>query len=94
MGAIKQVGLKVATDETGSSCEKMIPFLIEPVLVHRNDSFIAAFPSPKAQIIYGIDFPQVNFLCIASSDYLQHRVQKWENFVVFLPCSYHVIAHM
>ncbi|XP_034682507.1 probable UDP-3-O-acyl-N-acetylglucosamine deacetylase 1, mitochondrial [Vitis riparia] len=57
--AIEQVGLKVATDQGGNSCEKMIPFLIEPVHVHRNDSFIAAFPYPKVQIIYGIDFPQV-----------------------------------
>lgn len=66
MEAIKQAGLKVATDENGNSCEKMIPFLIEPVHVHRNDSFIAAFPCPKAQIIYGIDFPQVILLCISS----------------------------
>ncbi|KAJ9708534.1 hypothetical protein PVL29_000527 [Vitis rotundifolia] len=57
--AIEQVGLKVATDQGGNSCEKMIPFLIEPVHVHRNDSFIAAFPYPKVQIIYGINFPQV-----------------------------------
>lgn len=74
MEAIEQVGLKVATDQGGNSCEKMIPFLIEPVHVHRNDSFIAAFPYPKVQIIYGIDFPQVNFLCVASFDCLQYRM--------------------
>lgn len=62
--AIKQVGLKVATDQGGNSCEKMIPFLTEPVYVHRNDSFIAAFPCQRVQIIYGINFPQVKFLCI------------------------------
>ncbi|KAK9276183.1 hypothetical protein L1049_005714 [Liquidambar formosana] len=57
--AIEQVGLKVAVDRDGNNREKMAPFLDEPVHVWRNDSFIAAFPSPKVHITYGINFPQV-----------------------------------
>lgn len=58
--AIEQVGLKVATDQSGNSCEKMAPYVNEPVHVWKNDSFVAAFPSPKVHITYGIDFPQVH----------------------------------
>lgn len=59
MEAIEQVGVTVATDHNGRSCDKMIPFLSEPIHVWRDDSFIAAFPSSKVTISYGIDFPQV-----------------------------------
>ncbi|KAL1828990.1 hypothetical protein ACET3Z_007402 [Daucus carota] len=57
--AIERVGLKVAEDSSGSSCEKLAPFLNEPVHVRKNDSFIAAFPLPKGCLTYGINFPQV-----------------------------------
>uniref|UniRef100_A0A7N2L870 UDP-3-O-acyl-N-acetylglucosamine deacetylase n=1 Tax=Quercus lobata TaxID=97700 RepID=A0A7N2L870_QUELO len=56
--AIEQVGLKVATDQCGNSCEKMAPYVNEPVHAWRKDSFVAAFPSQKVHITYGIDFPQ------------------------------------
>ncbi|KAK4488985.1 hypothetical protein RD792_004776, partial [Penstemon davidsonii] len=56
--AIDQVGLKVAIDSGGKSCEKLAPYLNEPVRVQKNDSFIAAFPFPRMSISYGIDFPQ------------------------------------
>lgn len=58
--AIKQVGLKEATDEQGNCCEKMAAHMNEPVHVWRNNSFVAAFPSPEIRITYGIDFPQVH----------------------------------
>ncbi|KAB2620072.1 UDP-3-O-[3-hydroxymyristoyl] N-acetylglucosamine deacetylase 2 [Pyrus ussuriensis x Pyrus communis] len=58
--AIKQVGLKEATDEQGNCCEKMAAHMNEPVHVWRNNSFVAAFPSPEIRITYGIDFPQVD----------------------------------
>ncbi|KAK6921601.1 UDP-3-O-acyl N-acetylglucosamine deacetylase, partial [Dillenia turbinata] len=57
--AIEQVGLKEAADQSGSSCEKLAPFLNEPVHVQKNDSFLVAFPSPKLHVTYGIDFPRV-----------------------------------
>lgn len=57
--AIKQTGLKVATDHFGNSHEKMAPYVIEPVHVWRNDSFVAAFPSEKVHITYGINFSEV-----------------------------------
>lgn len=57
--AIESVGLKVAEDSNGNSCEKLAPFLNEPVHVWKNDSFIAAFPLPKVCLSYGINFPQV-----------------------------------
>ncbi|CAK9135585.1 unnamed protein product [Ilex paraguariensis] len=59
MEAIEQAGLKVATDPTGKGCEKLAAFLNEPVHMWKNDSFIAAFPSPKVYITYGINFPEV-----------------------------------
>lgn len=62
MEAIEQVGLKVAMDQSGNSCEKLAPFLNETVHVWKNDSFIAAFPFQKVDITYGINFPQVQFL--------------------------------
>lgn len=58
--AIEQVGLMVATDQFGNSCEKMAPYVNEPVHAWRKDSFVAAFPSQKVHITYGIDFPQVH----------------------------------
>ncbi|XP_051145021.1 probable UDP-3-O-acyl-N-acetylglucosamine deacetylase 1, mitochondrial isoform X1 [Andrographis paniculata] len=57
--AIKQAGLKVAGDDKGESCDKLAPYLTEPVRVVRNDSFVAAFPCSKVNISYGIDYPQV-----------------------------------
>ncbi|KAK1552110.1 hypothetical protein Q3G72_010497 [Acer saccharum] len=57
--AIEQVGMKETLDQCGKTGEKLAPYLNEPVYVWKNDSFVAAFPSPKLQITYGIDFPQV-----------------------------------
>ncbi|XP_058108328.1 probable UDP-3-O-acyl-N-acetylglucosamine deacetylase 1, mitochondrial [Magnolia sinica] len=57
--AIENAGLCVAKDYNGNTMDKLAPFLDEPMHVWRNDSFVAAFPSPKVQITYGIDFPQV-----------------------------------
>ncbi|KAH9794531.1 hypothetical protein KPL71_004921 [Citrus sinensis] len=56
--AIEQVGLKEALDCHGNNAEKVAPFLNQPIYVQREDSFVAAFPSQKVQISYGIDFPQ------------------------------------
>ncbi|KAH6790387.1 UDP-3-O-acyl N-acetylglycosamine deacetylase family protein [Perilla frutescens var. frutescens] len=56
--AINQSGLKVAVDFGGKSCEKLAPYLSEPVHVLKNDSFVAAFPCSKVSITYGIDYPQ------------------------------------
>lgn len=58
MESIEQVGLTVALDCNGHSSEKLAPFLNEPVHVSRNDSLLAAFPSQKVDISYGINFPQ------------------------------------
>lgn len=57
--AVEEVGLKVATDIDGKSCDKIAPHVKEPVYVWRDDSFVAAFPSEVVQITYGISFPQV-----------------------------------
>lgn len=59
MEAIELVGLKVATDQGGNSCEKMAPFLNKSLHVRKNDSFVAAIPSPEVHITCGIDFSQV-----------------------------------
>ncbi|GAV70936.1 LpxC domain-containing protein [Cephalotus follicularis] len=57
--AIQQVGVVAALDQHGNNDENMLAYLNEPVHMWRNDSFVAAFPCPKVQITYGIDFPQV-----------------------------------
>ncbi|XP_057963329.1 probable UDP-3-O-acyl-N-acetylglucosamine deacetylase 1, mitochondrial isoform X2 [Malania oleifera] len=57
--AIEQAGVKVATDQGGRTREKMVPFLNEALLVWKDDSFIAAFPSSNVNVTYLIDFPQV-----------------------------------
>uniref|UniRef100_A0A6P4AHZ3 UDP-3-O-acyl-N-acetylglucosamine deacetylase n=1 Tax=Ziziphus jujuba TaxID=326968 RepID=A0A6P4AHZ3_ZIZJJ len=57
--AIERVGLEVARDQCGNSCEKMAAYLNKPVQIWKNDSFVAAFPSPVIHITYGIHFPQV-----------------------------------
>ena len=64
MEAIRQVGLMVAKDGGGKSCEKLAPFLNEPVFVSKNDSFVAAFPSQKTKIRYGIDFSKVHLFFV------------------------------
>ncbi|KAK4264055.1 hypothetical protein QN277_029395 [Acacia crassicarpa] len=60
VAAVEEVGLKVATDHHGDSCEKLAPHLNEPMFVFRNDSFVAAFPSTMIQMTYGINFPQAS----------------------------------
>ncbi|KAJ9153045.1 hypothetical protein P3X46_026534 [Hevea brasiliensis] len=57
--AIEKAGLVVAVDESGNSCERMAPYLNEPVYVCKNDSFVAAIPSPNVRLTYGIDFSKV-----------------------------------
>lgn len=57
--AIEKVGVKEALDQQGNNGEKVAPYLNEPVHVWRNDSFIAAFPSPKVRITCGVHFPKV-----------------------------------
>ncbi|KAL8228989.1 hypothetical protein R6Q57_013889 [Mikania cordata] len=57
--AIDQVGLTVAMDCNGNTCDRLAPYLTKPVHVSKGDSIIAAFPSNDTKISYGIDFPQV-----------------------------------
>ncbi|XP_010926104.1 probable UDP-3-O-acyl-N-acetylglucosamine deacetylase 1, mitochondrial isoform X2 [Elaeis guineensis] len=57
--AIEQVGLCAAENSCGHNMDKLAPELHEPMYLRRNDSFVAAFPSSKVQITYGIDFPKV-----------------------------------
>ncbi|XP_068663728.1 probable UDP-3-O-acyl-N-acetylglucosamine deacetylase 1, mitochondrial isoform X2 [Aristolochia californica] len=60
--AIEEGGLCIAKDDNGNSINKRAPFVLEPVHLWRNDSFVAAFPSSTVHITYGIDFPQVERL--------------------------------
>ncbi|KAK1423138.1 hypothetical protein QVD17_18433 [Tagetes erecta] len=60
--AIDQVGLTVAMDCNGRSCDRVAPYLMEPVHVSKGDSVIAAFPSNETNISYGINFSQVSDL--------------------------------
>ncbi|XP_023731374.1 probable UDP-3-O-acyl-N-acetylglucosamine deacetylase 1, mitochondrial isoform X1 [Lactuca sativa] len=57
--AIEQVGVTVAMDSNGRNCEKLAPYLTQPVHVSKGDSVISAFPSKQISISYGINFPQV-----------------------------------
>lgn len=58
--AIEEAGLCPAEDSTGHPVDKMAPFVVDPVHVWKNGSFICAFPSSKPQITCGIDFSHVN----------------------------------
>ncbi|KAI3825151.1 hypothetical protein L1987_06627 [Smallanthus sonchifolius] len=60
--AIDQVGLTVAMDCNGRPCDRVAPYLTEPVHVSKGDSVIAAFPSNETNISYGINFSQVTDL--------------------------------
>ncbi|KEH40620.1 UDP-3-O-[3-hydroxymyristoyl] N-acetylglucosamine deacetylase [Medicago truncatula] len=60
VAALEEVGLEIATDADGKSCEKIAPHVNEPVHVWRNDSFVAAFPSEMVRVTYGINFPQAS----------------------------------
>ncbi|XP_076941493.1 putative UDP-3-O-acyl-N-acetylglucosamine deacetylase 1, mitochondrial [Bidens hawaiensis] len=63
--AIDQVGLTVAMDSNGRSCDKVAPYITQPVYVSKGDSVIAAFPaSEETNISYGIDFPLVSDLSL------------------------------
>ena len=66
MEAIEKVGVTVAVDCNGRSCDKLAPYLTQPVIVSKGDSVISAFPSKEINISYGISFPQVNlsFTCL------------------------------
>ncbi|CAN0877095.1 Probable UDP-3-O-acyl-N-acetylglucosamine deacetylase 5, mitochondrial [Linum grandiflorum] len=57
---IREVGVRVAVDESGCSCERLAPHLDEAFHVRNGDAFVAAFPSPELRITYGIHFPQVS----------------------------------
>lgn len=57
--AIEEIGLKLAIDQCGNCCEKMAPYVNQPVHVWRNDCYLVAFPASAVCITYGIDFPQV-----------------------------------
>lgn len=75
---IEQIGVEVAIDQFGNSCEKMAPYVNEPVHVWRNDSFVAAIPSEKIHITYGIDFPQVYILLNCLLLFLHYGVENGE----------------
>lgn len=60
MELIRSTGLCLAMDDKGLEMEKLVPKLLEPVYLRRDDSFIVAFPSSETRITYGIDFPKVS----------------------------------
>ncbi|XP_031505695.1 probable UDP-3-O-acyl-N-acetylglucosamine deacetylase 1, mitochondrial isoform X2 [Nymphaea colorata] len=58
--AVEEATLCDAVDDYGRCIEKLAPFVVEPVHILYGDSFIAAYPSEKIHITYGINFPQVS----------------------------------
>ncbi|KAL9241916.1 hypothetical protein vseg_015972 [Gypsophila vaccaria] len=87
--AICRVGLGDAFDEEGRTWEKLAPFLNVPVSVQKNDSFIAAFPSPNVLVTYGINFPEVPsigcqwFSCTLSKSLYAEDIAKSRTFCVY-----------
>ncbi|XP_049936003.1 probable UDP-3-O-acyl-N-acetylglucosamine deacetylase 1, mitochondrial isoform X4 [Nymphaea colorata] len=57
--AVEEATLCDAVDDYGRCIEKLAPFVVEPVHILYGDSFIAAYPSEKIHITYGINFPQI-----------------------------------
>ncbi|CAA6658632.1 unnamed protein product [Spirodela intermedia] len=58
--AIEEAGLCSAKDNSGIEIAKLAPVVHEPLYVWRDDSFVAAFPNPKIQMTYGINFSQAS----------------------------------
>ncbi|KAJ4818339.1 UDP-3-O-acyl-N-acetylglucosamine deacetylase [Rhynchospora pubera] len=56
---VQSAGLCIATDDEGLERERLVPKLLEPMHLHRDDSFIVAVPSTETCISCGIDFPKV-----------------------------------
>ncbi|XP_078161339.1 putative UDP-3-O-acyl-N-acetylglucosamine deacetylase 1, mitochondrial [Carex rostrata] len=86
---IKSTGLCVARDDKGLGMEKLVPKLLETVHLHRDDSFIVAFPSPETRITYGIDFPKVpaigsqQFSLIVDKDKYTNEIAPSRTFCIF-----------
>ena len=57
--AIHEVGICFAKDRQGSFVKKELFVLKHPLSVTKGDSFVAAFPSSKLKITYGIEFEEV-----------------------------------
>jgi len=73
--AIRSAGLCAAEDTSGQNLEKLAPQINEPVYLQRDDCFIAAFPSSRIRISYGIDFPKVPAIgCQWFSTYLDANI--------------------
>lgn len=60
--AVQETGLAFALDKGGSKVQRTSFTLTDPLFVSKADSFVAAFPSPKMRISYGIEFQEVIFL--------------------------------
>ncbi|CAN6483084.1 unnamed protein product [Victoria cruziana] len=58
--AIEEATLCDAVDDYGRCIDKLAAFVVEPVHILNGDSFIAAYPSEKIHITYGINFPKVS----------------------------------
>lgn len=69
--AIRGAGQCAAKDSSGQKLEKLAPEIHEPVYLQKSDCFIAALPSSRIRITYGIDFPKV---CFISSFYDQEML--------------------
>ena len=57
--AIHEAGICFAKDKQGRLVRKELFVLKHPLSVTKGDSFIAAFPSSKLKITYGIEFEEV-----------------------------------
>lgn len=89
VNAIEEVGLKLALDECGNCCEKMAPYVNEPVHVWRNDCYLVAFPASAVRITYGIDFPQVqiSFLSLVSIESMLFELKMLLLFIYLFLCQ-------
>uniref|UniRef100_A0A0E0KAQ9 UDP-3-O-acyl-N-acetylglucosamine deacetylase n=1 Tax=Oryza punctata TaxID=4537 RepID=A0A0E0KAQ9_ORYPU len=87
--AIRGAGLCAAKDSGGQKLEKLAPEIHKPVYLQKSDCFIAALPSSRIRITYGIDFPKVpaigcqRFATVLDANVYSSKIAPARTFCIF-----------
>uniref|UniRef100_A0A0E0HJZ3 UDP-3-O-acyl-N-acetylglucosamine deacetylase n=1 Tax=Oryza nivara TaxID=4536 RepID=A0A0E0HJZ3_ORYNI len=87
--AIRGAGQCAAKDSSGQKLEKLAPEIHEPVYLQKSDCFIAALPSSRIRITYGIDFPKVpgigcqRFATVLDANVYSSKIAPARTFCIF-----------
>uniref|UniRef100_A0A0D9VRE4 UDP-3-O-acyl-N-acetylglucosamine deacetylase n=1 Tax=Leersia perrieri TaxID=77586 RepID=A0A0D9VRE4_9ORYZ len=87
--AIRGASLCAAKDSSGQKMEKLAPEINKPVYLQKSDCFVAALPSSRIRITYGIDFPKVSaigcqrFATVLDANVYSNKIAPARTFCVF-----------